>query len=270
MSSAALVVAAAGLASGAAWACAPPPADARRRLGLSVDEASARSGRHLLIVTGAIGAGLWLVRPAVGAVTVLALGGAGVGWAVHKLIGNWRDRRVRQQRRVAVVELCDALTAELEAGLPAPTAMKRACLTWPELSDIASRATLGDDVVAALRQRAAASPGAEGLRSVAAAWEVAGRSGAALAVVLGRVAAGLRSDEAARAEVTAALGPPRATAKMLAVLPLFGVALGASMGADPIGFLLGSGAGLVCLAVGTALALAGVWWVEQLASAAEG
>lgn len=270
MSPASLIAAAAASASAAAWAWTPVPGGAQHRLGLSVDvPAGARSRHHLLIVTAFSAALVWLLRSAGASVIVLAIGGAGVSWAVQRLVGAARDRRRRGERRTAVVELCDALTAELEAGLPALTAMKRACSTWPELSDVVNTATLGDDVAAALRRRAAALPGAEGLRSVAAAWDVAARSGAALAVVLGRVAAGLRNDEEARSEVVAALGPPRATAKMLAVLPLFGIALGASMGADPLGFLLGTGAGLVCLAVGTALALAGVWWVERLASAAE-
>jgi tight adherence protein B len=90
-----------------------------------------------------------------------------------------------------------------------------------------------------------------------------------LAQVLDRLAAGLRSDDEARAEVTAALGPPRATAKMLAVLPVFGLVLGSSMGARPIDFLLHTGPGLGCLLGGVCLALLGVSWVERLATAAE-
>ncbi len=104
---------------------------------------------------------------------------------------------------------------------------------------------------------------------MAAAWEVAGSSGTALASVLDRTARGLRDDDDARAEVLAALGPPRATARMLALLPLFGLALGASIGAHPIEFLVGTSWGLGCLFGGVGLALVGVWWVERLAAAAE-
>lgn len=270
MSSGLLTAAAAGLAYGAAWSWAPVPGVAGHRLALPVRASrGAGSRRYLLTATVLSVAVVWLLRSAGSSVIVLTGGGAGAGWAVQQLIRSSRQRRLRGERRATVVELCDALAAELEAGLPVSTAIQRACSAWPELSDVVNTASLGDDVAAALRRQAAALPGAEGLRSVAAAWDVAARSGAALAVVLGRVAAGLRSDEEARAEVTAALGPPRATAKMLAVLPLFGIALGASMGADPLGFLLGTGAGLVCLTVGTALALVGLWWVERLSSAAE-
>jgi tight adherence protein B len=105
--------------------------------------------------------------------------------------------------------------------------------------------------------------------SIAAGWEVAGSAGAALAGVLERIAAGLRSDEDARAEVVACLGPVRATAKLLAVLPVFGLALGSSMGARPVGFLVSTGPGVACLGAGLVLVSVGVLWVERLASSAE-
>ena len=69
--------------------------------------------------------------------------------------------------------------------------------------------------------------------------------------------------------MTAALGPPRATAKMLATLPVIGVLLGTAMGVDPLDFLLTTGTGNVCLLGGLALALLGLWWVERLADAVE-
>ncbi len=264
-----LTTLAGGSAAAAAW-CASPRADgSRRRLGSPVERSvepppiTATAG----VATGLTVCVLWLSR---GGLAIALLGGVVLlGWAIRRIIDNSRRRRERARRRAAVVELCDALAAELDAGLPAAQAAERACASWDELRDVVNSARLGDDLAAALRRQGAALPGAEGLRSVAAAWEVAGRSGAALVVVLSRVAASLRSDEEARDEVTAALGPPRATAKMLALLPLFGLALGLSMGADPLGFLLGSTAGLFCLAAGCGLALAGVWWVEQLASAVE-
>jgi tight adherence protein B len=232
-----------------------------------VDVVSAPSRRVLgvALATGLV----WSLRAQGPRILLLAGGAAAVGWVGHRLLADWRLRQARGRSRAAVVEFCDALAAELEAGLPAVTAMERACESWPALSSVVGSARLGDDVGVALRHCAASTPGAEGLRSVAAAWDVAAHPGAALARVLARVAAGLRSDEEARAEVTAALGPPRATAKLLAVLPVFGIALGASMGADPVGFLLQSTPGVMCLAAGTALALTGLWWVERLAAAIE-
>lgn len=199
---------------------------------------------------------------------VLGVAGLATSTVVRRLFGSWRLRVRRRGRERAVIELCDALAAEMRAGLPAGVALERSCGQWPEWSSVATVARLGGDVVGEIRL-AGQAPGAEGLRAVAAAWEVAARSGAALAVVLEKVAAGLRSDDDARSEVIAALGPPRATAKMLAALPLFGLALGGSMGAHPLQFLLHTGPGLGCLLLGVVLALLGVFWVERLAGAVE-
>lgn len=187
---------------------------------------------------------------------------------VRSMTRAWRFRRERRARQVAVIELCDGLAAELRAGLPPGRALARACEGRSDWAAIVSAGTLGGGVAAALR-RAAGEPGAEGLRAVAAGWEVSGSSGAAVAAVLERIAAGLRSDDDARAEVTACLGPVRATATMLAVLPVFGLALGSSLGARPLAFLLSGTAGGVCLLLGLTLASVGVLWVERLASAAE-
>ncbi|MGI8888254.1 MAG: type II secretion system F family protein [Nocardioidaceae bacterium] len=226
-----------------------------------------RSGVSLTVIgVGSIG-GWWALGGGFG-VAGLSLGGLICAALVRRLVAEGRAQRVRRLRQLAVVEMCDGLAAEMQGGLPASDALVRACTSWPEWSPLASASSLGGDVVETLR-RLAEQPGAEGLRAVAAAWEVAGTSGAALAEVLDRVADGLRNDEEARSEVIAALGPPRATAKMLAVLPVFGLALGVSMGARPLDFLLRSGVGLLCLAGGVSLALIGVYWVERLAQAAE-
>lgn len=260
--------AAAVLAFTASWLLIPGEKIPLRRLGGASERATGRPWLRLLL-SCASGLVAWQLLRAEGTpVLVLACGGAAVAAVAQRLVAGARRRHASSRRRAACVEFCDALAAELDGGLPAGTALQRACAPWPELSGVVAAARLGDDVGTALR-RSAQLPGGDGLRAVAAAWDVAARSGAALALVLGRVAAGLRSDEEARAEVIAALGPPRATAKMLAALPVFGIGLGVSMGASPLRFLLHTGAGALCLAAGTALALLGVWWVEQLASAAE-
>ncbi|MEJ7628885.1 MAG: type II secretion system F family protein [Nocardioidaceae bacterium] len=212
------------------------------------------------VVAGLVGGG--------GRLGVVAAASAAAVAVIRRVLGLWQLRRARRVRQRRVIMLCDALSAELRGGLPAVSAVRRSCGAEPELAPVLGAAELGGDVAGAMRT-CAGLPGAEGMQAVAAAWEVAGSSGAALAAVLERLAQGLRSDDDARAEVQAALGPPRATAKMLAVLPLFGLGLGVSIGAHPVGFLLGTPWGLACLSGGVLLSLVGLWWVEQLARAAE-
>jgi tight adherence protein B len=171
-------------------------------------------------------------------------------------------------RRARLVETCDQLAAELSAGQTPPSALEHAAAAWPDLLPVAASARLGGDVPAAWRI-VSELPGADSLRSVAAAWQVAEWSGAGLAVVLERMSEALRAEDAVRREVDAALGPPRATARMLAALPAFGLLLGIGLGGDPVGLLLTTPLGAGCLAVGSAFAVTGVWWVDQLAQRAQ-
>jgi tight adherence protein B len=172
-------------------------------------------------------------------------------------------------KRGAVLETCDQLAAELRAGQPPAGALAHAAELWPELEPAAAAARLGGDVPDALRSLSN-QRGAEPLAALAAAWQVAMRSGAGLAGVLDRMAEALRVEDATRREVAAALGPPRATARLLAALPVFGLLLGTGVGADPWSFLFETPLGVCCLALGTCLALAGLAWVERLADSAEG
>ncbi len=56
-----------------------------------------------------------------------------------------------------------------------------------------------------------------------------------------------------------------ATARLLAVLPFGVLLLGSGIGGDPVGFLAGSTAGLVCLALGIGLSFSGLLWLERIA-----
>ncbi|WP_030163483.1 type II secretion system F family protein [Spirillospora albida] len=174
-----------------------------------------------------------------------------------------RQRNLPALWRTSVIELCDGMAAELAAG------------RTPDDAFTTSASVLDPPVSAALLEtrpppleRLAEQRGAEGLRLLAACWRVGSERGGTLAAVLDGLAAALRDEEAQRQEVTVQLAGPRATARLLAALPLVGLAMAAAMGARPLGFLFGTLPGLACLLTGVALNLAGLYWTRRMARSA--
>lgn len=100
-------------------------------------------------------------------------------------------------------------------------------------------------------------------REVAVAWRVAETVGAPLAPSLRRFAAALREAQESRDDVAAALADPAATARLVAWLPLAGVALGAALGFDLLAAVL-SPPGAVCLGAGAALMIVARRWSARL------
>lgn len=194
---------------------------------------------------------------------VLAL----VALAVVAALGREVDRRRRSaaadRRADLVLALCDGLAADLLAGQPPVLALDAAAEDWAELAPVASAARLGADVPTALRALAG-RPGAGQLRVVAAAWQVAHRSGAGLARALELAADNLRAERATARVVATELVAAEATARLLAVLPVGVLLLGSGLGGDPVGFLLGTTPGLVCLIVGLGLAQVGMLWLARI------
>ena len=168
----------------------------------------------------------------------------------------------------AVLEVCDLLSAELAAGRPPSAALAAASERWPPLVAAVEAVRLGADVPHALRRLADEHRGAADLRWVAGAWQVAQHSGHGLSAALERTADGLRARRRTRRLVDSELASARATARLVACLPLAVLVMGSGAGSDPWTFLLTTPVGWLCLLCGVALLALGLWWIERLADRA--
>jgi tight adherence protein B len=106
------------------------------------------------------------------------------------------------------------------------------------------------------------------LVALAAGWDVAQRSGAGLATALDRLGEGLRAAEQARAQLSGEVAAVRASARLLAALPAFGLLIGQVIGADPLAWLAGHWAGRIALVGGLVLQAVGLMWLNRVVAAA--
>lgn len=214
----------------------------------------------------AVCAAPWLVTSPVTALLLATLGGVSVqGWG---LAARARAGRAAAALSAEVAVGVELLAAELRTGVVPAAALRSAADDLPLLAPAAEVSRRGGDVPAAL-DAAAAAPGAADLVHLAAAWRVAERSGAPVAQVLDHVVEALRADQDLAREVRAECAAARATARVLAILPLLGLGLGSGLGGDPVHVLTATLPGVVCLAAGSALALAGLAWVDRITGRAE-
>jgi tight adherence protein B len=177
----------------------------------------------------------------------------------------WQVRRAAargETRLRALTAALGALAADLRAGRPLEPAVVAA-----------ARNTGSDDLGPALLRavRTAAPPGsardgpeAAALDRLSAAVRLSARTGASLAEVVTAVEDDLRARERHRLELRSALAAPRASAALLAGLPVLGLAMGSGVGADPWHVLTHTGAGQVLLVAGVGLEVAGMAWSNRL------
>ncbi len=177
----------------------------------------------------------------------------------------------RRAREVgpAIHEVCEVLASELAAGRPTLQALEVASGHWDGLDAVVRAHRVGVPVAEALRQ-ASRAPGAGDLRLLAAAWEVAERSGHGLADAVRRIARGIEASQRSRRVVDSELASARATARLVACLPVAALAMGSGTGADPFGFLLGTPVGWLAAIAGLGLLVAGLAWIEAIARGASG
>lgn len=246
---------AAVLAALAAALLVPVPGPAVRRSSLVLP--------LLAVAVTAAAAGIALPRSWWGPACVLAPAGLGV-LALRRAA---RRRRHAQRTGQRVLEFCDELAGELACGAAPARVLARAAADWPDLGPVASAQQWGGSVPKALRGLAS-SPGAGDLLVVASAWELSERTGSGLAGAITAVAGDLRDQQRTRRVVASELASARATARLIAGLPVLTLAAGSGAG-RPVDFLLGTPVGLACLAGGLAFGLAGLAWIEAIAGGLE-
>jgi tight adherence protein B len=239
------------------------PAAPRLRQGIGPPVGRSRAGAMGVVAAGTAATLLATVDGRRLALALIVLGSAG---AAGLLVRRSRLARVADQGRARVVEVCEALVGELRAGQPPVTALEHCVEVWPAFDPVAGAARLGADVPASLR-RLSGLAGAEGLREVAAAWQVSEQSGAGLAAALGQVAGTARERASTRHLVQGELASAQATARLVALLPVASLAMSAGIGGDPWQFLLGTAPGLACLGLGAACAFVGLLWIDRIAVA---
>nr|WP_261676290.1 type II secretion system F family protein [Streptomyces lusitanus] len=265
----------------AAWVLGGGHREARRARALAGDDRGLEGRPLLTTAADRLRARLGVEWTSLAVGVVLAVLGASVLPVVAGAAGVPVLRRVRRAtagrkerdgRADAVVALCGALAGELRAGRQPGEGLSAAARDSGGLGGhqaaVLAAARFGGDVPGALTA-AARQPGAEGLRGLAACWRVAVDQGAGLADGLDRLEAALRAERDQRADLRAQLSGARATAVMLAGLPVVGLALGAALGADPLHVLLHTPSGTVCLAAGGVLEGLGLWWALRIMRGAE-
>lgn len=157
-----------------------------------------------------------------------------------------------------VLRLAEDLATQLRAGAAPHTAWRAAVDLLPDPLDPA------DGPRDALARLASAAGAPAALHALHAAWSLSEDVGAPLADALQTVAVAIRQDGDVEADIESALAAPRATARLLAALPIAGLGLGELIGAHPVSLLVHTPLGRVCAVLGLALTGAGQWWTRCL------
>ncbi|ODR27495.1 type II secretion system F family protein [Mycolicibacterium porcinum] len=178
-------------------------------------------------------------------------------------------RRLRQQESAALQAALEVLVGELRTGVHPVTAFATAGgeVSGPVqrgMSAVAARARLGADVAAGLEDVAGASQLPMHWQRLGACWRLAHAHGLSIATLMRTAQRDIVERERFSSHVEASMAGPRATATVLAGLPVAGMALGQLIGARPLEFLFGAGIGGWLLMVGVLLACVGLMWSDQI------
>lgn len=187
-------------------------------------------------------------------------------------------RRSALREETAAIEGLGILVAELRAGRTASDALGTAArhcghaAVGDRLGRLGRSLRLGDEMQAStLDSRAPPDSlgqdhraGTDWLPALRAGLRLSQQTGCALADVLAAVELDISARVEQGADMRSASSGHRATAFLLAGLPILGLAMGSGIGAEPIGILTRTSIGHVLLLLGVGLELLGLAWSGRL------
>lgn len=182
-----------------------------------------------------------------------------------------RRRRIRRATREghALETALDVLVGELRAGSHPVRAFGVAAdettgVVAASLRAVAARARLGADVAAGLAVASRASALPAHWERLALCWRLASDNGLGIATLMRAAQRDIAERQRFLSRVASGLAGARATAAILAALPVLGVLLGQLMGARPLAFLLGGQVGGWLLIIGSTPACGGLLWSDRI------
>ncbi|MCX2933099.1 type II secretion system F family protein [Mycobacterium sp. CVI_P3] len=235
---------------------APPPP--RGRIGLATQRTGVRGPMLAACAVAAV-----LLPPPV------LLCSAVLGMTLFARRRRRRRDQTRNQAGRALAGALETLVGELRVGAHPVRAFAIAAGEsdggiGAALRAVAARAWLGADVGAGLLAMADSTSVPAQWDRLAVCWRLAADHGLAMAALMRAAQRDIMERQRFIARVEAGLAGARATAGILAGLPLVGVLLGELIGAHPVRFLLGGGAGSVLLVTGVGLVCAGLVWADHI------
>jgi tight adherence protein B len=187
---------------------------------------------------------------------------------------RWSRRRTATALEPVLAELVAVLAPPLRAGVAPVTAIAAAEPAFasdsafaPLLRELRSAAAVGESV-ADVWLAHAATWGSPDLRFVGQAWSLTERTGAPLADALASAERVLRARARGRQRLAVASAGPRASMRVLCLLPLSGPLVGAAFGMSPAALYLSSPVAFASVVVGVILATASWFWSRRIIASA--
>lgn len=190
------------------------------------------------------------------------------GWSEPLMSMLFVRRRVRNYE-VGLVAVLESLARALRTGASERQALSEAAAeaepaVADDVGELLRRVQHGQPLADALTVWPALRPEVAAVGSAVRALRLALDAGGSAAAGVDSVADTLRADVEQRGEVAAMASQARASAALVAALPLLFLAIAGSADSSLIGFLAGSSLGRSCLLAGLALDVAGWWWMRRI------